>query len=368
MESTSAENEKKRGQYARVLRCLRREGPLGRLQLGRRLGVSKSRICALAQEMVDAGLLVEDLDRPERRGRRPVPLRLNPARGCFLGFDFEAQRMRLAAVDFAGQVRWREQRKFKPPADRARLIERLLAAIERGLDRIRQEAPPPLGIGIAAPGIIDQAAGVLVRSDFIPAASNLPLRDLAASRTGLPCSMDHNIRAYALTEWTSGAAQRLSSFICLAVRSGVAAAVVQDGRLLAGAHGLAGEVGHAPVPSEKPASQWKAFQDVVSEHALGVDAEAKGFALSPARARRAGELVGAQAAALAAVFDPEAVVLAGALVQPDGPLWPALERAFHRFMLPDLADRVRLLPSRVGPFAAAIGAAHQCFQRLYPVE
>ena len=54
--------------------------------------------------------------------------------------------------------------------------------------------------------------------------------------------------------------------------------------------------------------------------------------------------------------------------QPDGPLWDTIERTFRRFVLPDVAGRVQLLPARLGPFAAAIGAAHRCFENLYPVE
>ena len=349
-----------------LLRHIRRVGVVGRLELGRQANVSRSRVCEVVQEMLTEGLLLEELDGQERRGRRPVPIRLDPDRGRIIGFDFEAKRMRLVVVDFAGNVLVRSQQKLRPPRNRQAFIDRLLRFLDKALDRVRQDAPPALGIGLAAPGIIDRNTGTLLHYDFIEAARNVPLRDQVAAHTDLPCSMDNNVRAYALTEWLSGAAQDLSSFICLAVRSGVAAAVMHNGRLIEGSHGFSGEAGRFAIPGDRAASQWLTFEETVSEQALDVDAEAKGFELPPARARRAGELVGAQIAALATLLDPEAVVLAGALIQPGSPLWPSLEGTFRRFVLPDIADRVQLLPSRVGPFAAAIGAAHQCFQMLHP--
>ena len=365
---TARISEKLQFRRNRLLDRIRRGGPVGRLQLARTLRISNSRVCEVVQEMLDEGLILEELTGNSRRGRRPVPLRVNPHYGQILGLDFEAKRMRLAAVDLAGGVDWQRQEPLAPVKDRRDLIDRLLRLIDDGAARVRGGGHRLLGIGLAAPGIIDRHTGTLVHYDFIEAARDIPLRDLVASHTELPSALDNNIRAYALTEWMSGAAQHLKSFICLAVRSGVRAAIMQDGRLLDGSHGLAGAAGYIAIASEKAASQWSTFHELVSEQALGVDVESKTFHLSDARAQRAGELVGAQLATFANLLDPEAIVLAGKLIQPDGQLWPWIERTYRRFVLPDIADRVQLLSSRAGPFAAAVGAAHRCFQLLFPVE
>ena len=351
----------------RILHRIRRRGHVGRLQLARALRMSNSRVCQVVQEMLDEGLVLEEFSGNSRRGRRPVPLHVNPDHGRLLGLDFEAKRMRVVAVDLAGGVTWEHREPLAPVTDRQDLIDCVLGLIDDGIARVRGDGRRLLGIGLAAPGIIDRRTGTMVHYDFIEAARDIPLRDLVASHTGLPCAFDNNIRAYALAEWTSGAAQHLTSFVCLAVCSGVGAAIMQDGHLLGGSHGLAGEAGYIAIPNDKAASGWKTFHELVSEQALGLDVESETFELSDTRAQRAGELVGAQLATFANLLDPEAIVLAGKLIQPDGPLWPWLERTYRRFVLPDLADRVQLLPARAGPFAAAIGAAHRCFQLLYPV-
>lgn len=70
-------------------------------------------------------------------------------------------------------------------------------------------------------------------------------------------------------------------------------------------------------------------------------------------------------ATLATLLDPQAIVLAGALLKPEGPLWNTVNQTYNRFMLADVKDGVQLIPSEVGPFAAAIGATQRCFQELY---
>ena len=351
-----------------LLHHIHRNGEIGRLELGRNLGMSKSRLCEVILEMIDEGLILESLSGTERRGRSPVPLSANPDHGCFVGLDFEANRMRIAVVDFSGQTLLRRHKELRPMKDRKKLINHLLSFIDEGLETVRDMGAKILGVGIAAPGVINQTTGTLVHYDFIEAARNIPLRELVETHTGHRCVVDNNIRCYALTEWTCGVARNMSDFICLAVRSGFGSAIILNGRLLDGSHGFSGEAGYNRVPSSKPASEWKTFQEIVSEKALNVDVEAKDFKLSTRKAKLAGELLGARAASLASLMDPEAIVMVGKLLEPDGPLWPFVEETYRICILPDIADQVPLLHSRVGSFAAAVGATQRCFQELFPVN
>lgn len=351
-----------------LLQTLHRQGNASRLQLARTLDISNSRVCDLVEEMVGEGLLLEQSVNGDRRGRRGVAVRLNPEHGHVLGFDMEAKRLRLVVTDFAGQVVWQVRRPLKVTRDRASLERELLSFLDDGLAEVRPRFNNVLGAGLAASGVTDNARGVILHYDPIPAARGFPLRELVAGHLRLPVVMENNIRAMTLAEWTGGAARGLSSFVCVAVRSGVGAGVVLDGRLRPGTHGLCGEIGYMPVPdTEGKAGGWKYLQQVVSESALGIDVESRDFGLADPVARRTGELVGAQLASIAALLDPEAIVLAGGVLQPDGPVWPYAVDAFRRTALPELADRVALLPAQLGPFSAATGAAHRCLYELFPV-
>ena len=161
---------------------------------------------------------------------------------------------------------------------------------------------------MAASGVIDLKHGVILHYDPVPHAVNVPLRDLVKKELKLPCVMENNIRAMTLAEWTSGAARGLKTFVCLAVRSGVGAAIVIDGRLISGSHGFCGETGYMVIPAGNQSSRWKSLQQTVSESALGLDIESNGFEMPAAMSKRAGEILGSQIASIAALLDRKSVV------------------------------------------------------------
>jgi predicted NBD/HSP70 family sugar kinase len=349
-----------------LLQRLHRRGTDNRMHLARELGISNSRVCDLVEQMLGEGLLDEDAT-GDRRGRKGVAVRLNPRYGHFVGFDMEAKRLRMVLTDFTGKVIWESRAPMQPFDDRDELLEALFGFIDRSMAEVRQLSRRLLGIGLAASGVIDPRRGMILHYDLIPAARELPLRDLTGQRVGLPCVMENNIRAMTLAEWTAGAARKLNSFVCLAVRSGVGAGVVIDGRLLPGTHGLAGETGYMVLTGAGDAREWTNLQQAVSEMALGVDVEASGFDLPEPVIRRSGEILGAQLASIATVIDPEAFVLAGNVLRPDGPIWPHVQRTFEQKALREIAQHTPLLPAQLGPFAAAQGAAYRCLYELFPV-
>jgi len=318
--------------------------------------------------MIDSKLIIEHLEGTERRGRRPVPLTPNPDYGCFVGLDFEATRMRVVVVDFTGKVTFVREERLQLLADQKGLIATLLEFVDEGLEAAKELNTPVLGIGVAAPGTIHRKTGTLVHHDLIETARNIPVKDLVEQHTQLPCIVENNIRCYAMREWTDGAAKKMSNFVFVAVRSGFGLAIMVDGKAINGSHGLSGEAGSTPVPSSNPVSRWKTLNDLVSEKALLKGVESNGNSISQEKAKSAGEILGALTASLATMLDPEAIVLAGNLLQPNGPLWEAVHQTHNRFMLADMKDRVALIPSQVGPFAAAVGATQRCFQEIYPTQ
>lgn len=361
--NSKSENNKRNS----LLQAMHRRGSASRLHLAKALQISNSRVCDLVEEMVVEGLLQEQPVNGDRRGRRGVGVRLNPNYGHLLGFDMEAKRLRLVVTDFSGHVVWQARRALKAVKDREALEAEILGFLDASMKEIRPQFRNLLGIGLAASGVADARAGVILHYDLVPQANNFPLRDLVGRHLNLPCVMENNIRAMTLAEWTSGAAKGLSSFVCMAVRSGVGAGIVLNDRLLSGTHGFCGEVGYMVLPTTGSASSWRNLQQTVSETALGIDVESKECRITDATAKRAGELIGSQLATIAAVLDPEAIVLAGGMLSPDGPVWLHAVSAYRQTALAELVEKVRILPAQLGPFAAAVGAAHRCLYELFPV-
>ncbi|MFC0435046.1 ROK family protein [Kutzneria buriramensis] len=122
----------------------------------------------------------------------------------------------------------------------ARLVAELADATGRRVD----------AVGLVVPGIVDAERGVVVRSGSMGWREE-PLRDLVAERTGLPTAFGHDVRTAGLAEYRLGAAAGSRSAMFLALGTGLAAALVLDGRLFEGG-GFAGELGHVDVGVPEP--------------------------------------------------------------------------------------------------------------------
>jgi predicted NBD/HSP70 family sugar kinase len=67
------------------------------------------------------------------------------------------------------------------------------------------------------------------------------------------------------------------------------------------------------------------------------------------------------------LLDPQAIILGGGMLSPEGPVWPHVVRTYRQTALAELAQKVPLLPAQLGPFAAAQGAAYRCLYELFPL-
>lgn len=106
---------------------------------------------------------------------------------------------------------------------------------------------PPAALGVVVPGLVDAAAGMARYSE------NLGWRDVPFARrlsgaTGLPVAFDHDVRAAGTAEQQLGAGRGRRDVAFVPIGTGIAAALVLDGRPYAGG-GWAGEIGHIDVGS-----------------------------------------------------------------------------------------------------------------------
>jgi glucokinase len=104
------------------------------------------------------------------------------------------------------------------------------------------------GIGVGVPAIVDADAGCVGEDvPHVPELQGTPLAALLAERFGLPAYVDNDVNAHALAEWMFGLARGGRSVVVLALGTGLGAGIVLNGRLVRGASGSGGELGHSPV-------------------------------------------------------------------------------------------------------------------------
>ena len=233
-----------------MLRRVRAKGGLSRVQLARELKLAPSTAGIYVDRLLRDGFLLEtEAAEREIAGRPPTTLIPRPEGGRFVGVDFEARNLMATVVDFSLRPLRQVHKRIRSADSAAQILVKITQAIE---ELMEGDARPVLGIGLGVPGTIDPARNLALQYDFIPGWSNVPLGQRLGERFGVPVFLENNIRSMALAELWFGAGQGLRNFVCIGIRSGIAAGVVVDEQLLHGAEHRAGEIGHwvCPVPAE----------------------------------------------------------------------------------------------------------------------
>jgi len=102
-----------------------------------------------------------------------------------------------------------------------------------------------IGIGISSAGQVNHWRGeVLSATDNLPGWVGIDLKSIIENKYNTTCQIDNDVKCAALGEMHFGAAKNVKDFVCITIGTGVGGAIVENGRLLRGNNGIAGEVGH----------------------------------------------------------------------------------------------------------------------------
>lgn len=238
---------------AELLKRVRVQGHISRVELARELKIVPSTAGIYVDRLVSEGFLRETQKAERDFGRPPTLLSLNPDGGRFVGVDFEARNIMATAVDFSQQPLRQVHKTIRSTDTIAQILEKIEDAIR---EVVHDDLRPVLGIGVGVPGIIDPHSGVAVHYEFIKGWQDIPLAARLQQKFSVPVFLENNIRCMALAEMWFGQGRGLQNFVCVGVRTGIAAGVIAQGQLLRGANNQAGEIGHwsCPVPTELSAA------------------------------------------------------------------------------------------------------------------
>jgi N-acetylglucosamine repressor len=231
---------------ADLLKQVRASGGMSRVELARQLKLAPSTAGIYVDRLIKEGFLFESCKAERDFGRPPTLLALNPEGGRFIGVDMEARNIMAVAVDFS-------QKPLKNVHTTLRAsdsIDQILVKIEQAIEEVMAaDDRTVLGIGLGLPGLIDPVKGLAVHYEHIKGWKNIALGKRLMDRFKVPVYLENNIRSMALAELWFGAGRGVDNFICLGVRTGIAAGVVASGHLHYGSNYQAGEVGKCPCPT-----------------------------------------------------------------------------------------------------------------------
>ncbi|WP_058300885.1 ROK family protein [Gorillibacterium timonense] len=244
------------------------------------------------------------------------------------------------------------------------------------------------GIGVGSAGQIDFERGsVHFASDLIPGYTGMPIRELIEKKYALPVYVDNDVNVMALAEHELGAGKGCRHLVCLALGTGVGGAVITDNRLLHGARGGAGEIGHLSVDLHGPrcicgnrgcVEVYASGTSIAGRYREEIAAQDRALMKeAPADTRQivtrwldgepaAGKVMedaiaalGSAVTSLIHVFNPQAVIIGGGLAEIGEPLFAPLRQRVEATAMASMRQEVRILPAELGGGSNMIGAALQ---------
>ena len=291
-----------------------------------------------------------------------------------IGIDLGGTKIELAALDAAGAMRMRE-RVPTPVGDYAATVE----AVGRLVDQAERELGPATSVGVATPGAISAATG-LVKNANSTCLNGRPLKQDLERRLGREVRLANDANCFALSEAVDGAAADARVVFGVILGTGVGGGIVVDRRALAGANAIAGEWGHNPLPAPAAADlpappcycgrsgcieTWLSGPGMAADHARthgeALDAERivagadSGDAKCAATLARYEERLARALASVVNVLDPDAIVLGGGLSNVRR-LYANVPRLWGAHVFSDEV-RTRLLAPRHGDSSGVRGAA-----------
>ncbi|WP_327403160.1 ROK family protein [Streptomyces sp. NBC_01288] len=292
-----------------------------------------------------------------------------------IALDVGGTGMKAALVGAEGELLHRARRATGRERGPDAVVEHILGfAAELRAYGEEHHGEPAAAAGVAVPGIVDAERGIAAYSANL-GWRDVPLRDLLAARLGgVPVALGHDVRTGGLAEGRIGAGKGADRFLFVPLGTGIAGAIGIDGRVEAGAHGFAGEIGHIvvrPGGTPCPCGQIGCLERYASAAAVteawaavsgdpGADAAdcAKAVAAGDPRAEKVWqEAVDALADGLVTaltLLDPRTIIIGGGLAEAGETLFTPLREAVRsRITFQKLPS---IVPAALGDTAGCLGA------------
>lgn len=382
----ATQDDVRRHNLARMMRYLHAGGARSRSELVAFSGLNRSTVGVLVSELADVGLVHEGAGSPGQVGRPSLRVQPVAESAIVVAFDIRVERTVVAVVGLGGRVLLRKEQRhgranFTPEA----AVRNIVALTAQALDSAPAGAAW-VGVGIGVPAIVDHVDGRIRLAPNLGwsdvALGDLVRKALTAEFSWCPAVVISNDADLgAIAEFARGAGAHSRNLIYVSGEVGIGGGIIIDGRLMSGAGGYGGEVGHMVVNAAGVLCRcgatgcWETEigrDAVVRAAGLGgeqvevadvIAAAADGNTQARAAIDQVGSWLGLGLTNLVNLFNPEVIVLGGHLRL----LLPLVSgdvlRQLH-FALPAAREQVHVDVPGLNGDSTLLGAAESAFDGL----
>ena len=295
----------------------------------------------------------------------------------YLSLDVGGSKYIIGLIDREGNILF-QKKGFWRELSRDCVRDTILA---ESLSLLQETGEAPTACGITIPGLADPKKGLWVEAQF-SGIRDFPICDEMGAALGIPCYCDNDGQAFSLAEMLFGACRDVRDFFYMNISTGIGGSIVSGGRLLSGARGSAGEIGHwVVVENGRPckcgsrgclekyaagpaiARNYEEAGGAPAEDGYPADAELiarrarEGEETALRVYREAGRLLGACVAKAVNLLNPSKVVLGGGVALAFDLFGPEMVRTVREQVYTTANPDVEILPTPLGYMAGLYGAA-----------
>lgn len=368
---------------AQILSLLRDEGPLSRMDIAHRTGLSSTSVSRSVNKLIEVGVLAEGSTfATSRPGRPAVGVTIRDDAVFVVGVQVGVGFVRLGLMNAFGTTTASDAFEYDTATAPNDVMEQIGAAIRSLLEPVPSEKVA--AVGVTVPGPVDADGRTLLLPLNLP-WRDVPIADVLEPIVGVPVTVDHNVRSMALAESRFGSGRGHDSVAFVYLRTGLGAGLVVEGQPFAGGMRGAIALGHVRVVEDGlpcVCGSSGCLETIVSGPALAAAADRLNLtgdldpltllweaAQADARAAEViNEVFEHLTLALSTVvnlLNPELLLLGGSLATtPDGFI-ARLERGIRQAVFPLIRETVHIEPSDLGIDAGVAGGGTLALERFF---
>ncbi len=246
-----------------VLQTLHKEEQISRIEISRKLGLSRPTVTFIVNDLIEQGIVQESHLAKSTGGRPPVVLRITDHCRYVIGIDMGSSHVTMLICDLNGNQETLidiEHNVDKDPAGTLSIISKVVDQQHTLLGHSL------LGLCFAVSSPVDQEGYLDPR--ILPEWRGISIADFFAGK-GIPVLIENDANAGAFAElWWN---EEVNDFIYLKLGTGIGAGIISDGKMLHGNKGLVGEIGHIPLPNATQicrCGQKGCLEAIIGRHAI----------------------------------------------------------------------------------------------------
>ncbi|MDL2397795.1 ROK family transcriptional regulator [Rhizobium mayense] len=364
-----------------VLRAVFENAPVSRAELARLTGLSKQSMSEIVRDLEDEGWLRVTGRTQGAVGRSAVTYELEPRKAFVFGVDIGGTKIHAALADLTGAIVG-ELIESTDSRGGERVVDQIVRVHDALLEKtgIAKKSVKMGAIGI--PGAVHPKTRRLTMVPNIPGLTDLAFEDLLRDRLGYGILIENDVNMAAKGEQWLGNGRSIDNFVFVALGTGIGMGIVNEGRIVRGARGAAGEIATLPIgadPFDSRTFMAGALESAIGSIAIRGRYEAlggtPGLTVRELFERRddpaagmvideVARVVATSLVAISAVVDPEVVIFGGSVgARPE--LVERISFYLSRCVPVPLSCTISPLGSQAGLFGAIAIALDQFRETLF---